>query len=375
MDRLKELPSESVHSVVTSPPYWGLRDYGHDDQIGMEPTPELYAEKIVSIAREIKRVLRRDGTFWLNLGDTYAASRSYQVTQTKDINSKRDDGSFNHMGMAVPAGLKQKDLVGIPWMVAFALRADGWFLRSDIIWAKPNPMPESVTDRPTKSHEYVFLLTKSPRYFFDAEAVKEPCTVDDQRGPRAFGNGGASRFMHRDNGRLYTPDGNGRNVRSVWKIATEPYNEAHFATFPKRLVERCVKAGTSEHGICAECGAPYVRDVTVDPMEIDRSERTHELGRTRSSGTMTKPRYSQTVGWKRPCQHEARTIPAVVLDPFSGSGTTGVVANNLGRDYIGIELNPEYVAMSERRLYNPQPSFMDALRDEYDLQNQQGFTE
>lgn len=409
LERLRELPDESAHCVVTSPPYWGLRDYGTakweggdpecyhkgkyehtvgygspkqatsqgasfvasgdclcgairiDNQLGLEPTPEQYVAKIVEVFREVRRVLHSSGTVWLNLGDSYSGSGK----------GRNPDGFAHHAGFEthrkqsthkgtlignvesgiVPNSCKPKDLVGVPWMVAFALRADGWYLRSDIIWAKSNPMPESVTDRPTKSHEYIFLFSKSERYFFDQEAVREQATSTDNslrdRDSTKLNNTSGRTPM----GGLTTNGYHYRNVRSVWHIATQPFSDAHFATFPEELVRRCVLAGTSEKGVCGECGAPWKRLLEVKPMAIDRSERTHELGRTRSSGTMVEPRESVTTGWQSSCKCAAPIIPATVLDPFSGSGTTGVMASKLGRNFIGIELNPQYVEMAERRLW------------------------
>lgn len=315
---LAKLPAESVNCCVTSPPYFGLRDYGVDGQIGLENTPDAFVAELVSVFREVRRVLRDDGVCWLNLGDSYAANRTYQVTDRK----AGDVGNFK--GSAVPDGLKPKDLIGIPWRVAFALQADGWYLRQDIIWSKPNPMPESVQDRCTKAHEYVFLLSKSPRYWYDADAIAEPAvysglTGQDESGFKnaaAFngkhsanpevrnerGRGGVNAFRgqgaNRDNesgkanrtGRDLQNVGTGvtRNARSVWTIATAPFAEAHFATFPPELAERCIKAGCPEGG--------------------------------------------------------------VVLDPFGGAGTTGLVADRLRRNAVLIELNPEYAAMAKRRI-------------------------
>lgn len=294
---LKSLPECSVQCVVTSPPYWGLRDYGMPGQIGLEPTPEEYVEKMVDVFHEVRRVLRDDGALWLNLGDTFA----------------------------------DKNLVGIPWRTAFALQADRWYLRSDIIWSKPNPMPESVTDRPTKSHEYVFLLTKSSRYFYDADAVREgsgiwrgtdflPTSDKDRAGNGKTSATNASFRNRTDAARI------GRNRRTVWEIATQPTPEAHFATFPEALVEPCIKAGTSERGCCPECGAPWRRIV--------------------ESGGGTAE-----ASWQPTCTCDIMgTVPCVVLDPFGGSGTVAKVARDLGRSSILIELNPEYVGIAKKRL-------------------------
>ena len=300
--RLTELPAESVHMIVTSPPYFGLRSYGigtENGEIGLEATPDAYVAELVAVFRECRRVLRRDGTCWVNLGDAFAS----------------------------------KQLLGIPWRVAFALQADGWWLRSEIIWRKENPMPESVVDRPAKSHEQIFLFAKSARYYYDATAVAEEVLP-----------------------------GSTRNLRDVWSVATQPFAGSHFAVFPADLIEPCIKAGTSERGCCAKCGAPWVREVERTLMVLDRSERTHELGRTRSSGTMVSPPSSKTLGWSPSCSCDAAAtgprvkpeddpvVPAVVLDPFFGAGTTGLVADRLGRDCIGIDLSAEYAAMAEHRL-------------------------
>ena len=306
-----ELPvdDESIDCVVTSPPYWGLRDYGVDEQIGLESTPEKYVENMVNVFREIKRVLKSSGTVWLNLGDSYSSFKDQSVkTQTlsgksRDEPPKGKDSNRNGAALS-KSGLKNKDLVGIPWMVAFALRADGWYLRSDIIWNKPNPMPESVKDRPTKSHEYIFLLTKSPTYYYDADAIREPHTYEESK-PRPSGMvreaqkyrdkvyGGSGTGFQGHSGSLKA-DGTplnhplGRNKRSVWTVNTHPYPDAHFATFPEKLVEPCILAGSP-------------------------------LGGT-------------------------------VLDPFVGSGTTLAVAQRLGRNGIGTDISSEYLALASKRL-------------------------
>lgn len=294
LDQLTSLPDESVHCVVTSPPYWGLRDYGVDGQIGLEATPDMYVNRIVAVFREVRRVLRSDGTCWINIGDSYNSGSSGGLGGSTLGGGKSNQAASNRHGRPLLDALKPKDLVGIPWRVAFALQADGWWLRSEIIWAKPNPMPESVTDRPTKAHEQVFLLTKSARYFYDADAVREPHTSERWGGPEASGtdewkyrNVGDKVGIREREGRTFYPEG-GRNLRSVWTIPTEPYPDAHFATYPTRLVEPCVKAGCPERG--------------------------------------------------------------TVLDPFLGSGTTAFVALSLGRNAIGIELNPEYAELARRRV-------------------------
>lgn len=293
LEVLRTLPDCSVDCCVTSPPYFGLRDYGVDGQIGLEETPGQYIQKLVDVFREVRRVLKDDGTFWLNIGDSYAGNSS--------------------------GGIKSKDLIGIPWMLAFALRSDGWYLRQDIIWHKPNPMPESVRDRCTKSHEYVFLLSKQPHYYFDHEAIQEDASTLEHRpagvvrerefeyaskrnlhpeayapkAPKAIRFGGSKYGDNKNtkfaiySGNEWTPSQK-RNKRDVWTIPAQPTKEAHFATFPEALVEPCILAGSRAGG--------------------------------------------------------------VVLDPFFGSGTTGRVAIKNGRGYIGIELNPEYIEIAKKRL-------------------------
>jgi len=283
-ETLRALPEKTVQTCVTSPPYFGLRDYGVDGQIGLEPTPAEYVEQMVQVFREVRRVLRDDGTLWLNLGDSYTGSANNGGEASKTM-----QGTQAATGKNLPskggAGLKPKDLIGIPWRVAFALQAAGWYLRQDIIWHKPNPMPESVRDRCTKAHEYVFLLSKSERYFYDHEAVREPEVCGRMRGPA----------LHRDtvstngNSGLARRESDGfRNRRSVWTVATRPYKAAHFATFPSALIEPCILAG-----------APF---------------------------------------------------DGLVLDPFTGSGTTAAVALQHGRRFIGCELNPDYIKLAEARI-------------------------
>jgi DNA modification methylase len=297
---LASLPAESVHTVVTSPPYWGLRDYGSSGQLGLEPTPEEYVANMVAVFREVRRVLRADGTLWLNLGDSYATSPAGIVTGDPFATSTLGGGratsrnaNASSRASAKAHGLKPKDLVGIPWRVAFALQADGWYLRSDIIWSKPNPMPESVTDRPTKAHEYLFLLSKSPRYYYDADAVREAYNEASLgRYAYQFGNGPAAAIAKSPavgdgNGHSTVPNPAGRNLRSVWTVATQPYPGAHFATFPPKLIEPAIKAG------CPELGT--------------------------------------------------------VLDPFAGSGTTGMVAQSLSRRAVLIDLNGEYLTQAMAR--------------------------
>ena len=299
IDGLRTLPDASVQTCITSPPYYGLRDYGNDGQIGLEDTPEAYIAKMVEVFREVRRVLRDDGTVWLNIGDSYFSTTkgsggSNPETSPKQAWKGSDNGqAFKPIRLSAgDSGLKPKDLIGIPWMLAFALRADGWYLRQDIIWHKPNPMPESVTDRCTKAHEYLFLLTKSQRYYFDAEAIKEPSVTQ----PHAPGNKklDASRNDADQMQKVWGGDGT-RNRRSVWSITTRPFKHAHFAVMPEALVEPCVLAGSK-------------------PGDL-------------------------------------------VLDPFTGSGTVAVVALRHDRAFVGCELNPDYVKIAETRIFDQAPLF------------------
>ena len=324
-DVLKTLPDQSVHCCVTSPPYFGLRDYGVDGQIGLEPTPAEFVAELLAVFREVRRVLRDDGTLWLNLGDSYTGSAN-----NGGVDSKTMTGRQAATGSSLPtkrgAGLKPKDLIGIPWRVAFALQADGWWLRQDIIWHKPNPMPESVTDRCTKAHEYVFLLSKAERYYFDSEAMQERAvgqSAHDLTGqgyaapgqtPNSGNRSKRDSFKREDSKRAEVIPGQTvgthrldrvesehnlftRNKRSVWTIATKPFAEAHFATMAPDLAETCIKAGCPEGG--------------------------------------------------------------VVLDPFGGAGTTGLVADRLQRSAVLIELNAEYQGIAQRRIAGDSPLFTD----------------
>lgn len=371
---LRTLPADSVHCCVTSPPYWALRDYGVTGQLGLEPTPEAYVTAMVAVFREVRRVLRPDGTLWLNIGDSYAGSWGNYGGQGRGQGGQRpinggsliDNPAHHGTECTRPAtsnnipGIKAKDLVGIPWMLAFALRADGWYLRSDIIWSKPNPMPESVTDRPTKAHEYLFLLTKSARYYYDADAIREPHSPDGRKDTLApLGDKGKVHYGGAD-GHERWPNG-GRNKRSVWEIATESFDGAHFATYPQALVEPCIKAGTSERGVCPTCGAPWVRVVEKETASHEATSATSYDTKSSTAGRLALARQaarakggeyqnaSTTTGWAPTCTHEAEPVPGTVLDPFLGSGTTAWVATRLGRKAIGIDLNAEYLALAVER--------------------------
>lgn len=405
MTILPTLGERSVQCVVTSPPYWGLRSYGFkkDDparlkMIGLEPTFERHLWNLVRVFREVRRVLRDDGTLWLNYGDSFWGGKGQSGTNSPETTARRHQAGVTlqrpHQQVAGP-GLtrpsdgkhriyKPKDLLGMAWRVAFALQADGWYLRSDIIWHKRSPMPESVTDRPTKAHEYVFLFSKSPRYFYDAFAVREAQSAGTFE---RFGNGKAQRKTTdkaieyikgevRSNASFKdsTPDAiiGGRNMRSVWTLSTEPCRDAHFATFPTELVARCLKAGTSEKGCCRTCGAPWKR-VTESERRSTRPGTGSKVSIDRESGETVdcpaKPWAAAEVGNREPKRHvtdfktagwrpgcsclqptDSSLQPCTVLDPFAGSGTVGVVCRRLGLDFVGVELNPEYVAMAKRRI-------------------------
>lgn len=373
------LAAGAVHCVVTSPPYWGLRDYGTVGQLGLEPTPEEYVANMMAVFREVWRVLRDDGTLWLNLGDSYATNggAGYQGKNGQRADRRFTQESLRHRLNRETRNrpgeiLKPKDLVGIPWRVAFALQADGWYLRSDVIWSKPNPMPESVTDRPTKAHEYLFLLAKSNRYFYDAEAIKDPATYAGKvvsLGDKSLSRGQAA-------GAGIDPSGNGtassvtvapgRNRRSVWEIATQPYPEAHFATFPEALVEPCVLAGTSERGVCSQCGAPWERVTERQVPErgpeyngkhaasADDAAGRRILGAVAAGRAAGLPHdnpiaTTRTTGWQPTCACAALTTHPLVLDPFAGSGTVGLVCHRLGRRFVGTDLKPDYCRMAYAR--------------------------
>jgi len=302
LEWLKTLPDECVQCCVTSPPYFGLRSYlGKDDphkhlELGSEKTPELYVKKMTEVFREARRVLRKDGTLWLNMGDSYAGSN--QGTGTRNPTAKQaSNKGTNYIAtrahkslLANVHGLKPKDLVGVPWRLAFALQADGWWLRSDIIWHKLNPMPESVRDRPTKAHEYIFLMSKSAKYYYDTEAIREEGSRYEWN-TQKFKCGDITKHHRSTQGKEEADPSAGRNKRTVWAVATQPFKEAHYATFPPKLIEPCILAGCPKGGI--------------------------------------------------------------VLDPFMGSGTTAMVAQGLGRNFLGCELNADNVRMAKRRIFGP----------------------
>lgn len=357
---LDKLPPRSVQMCVTSPPYWGLRDYGTDKslEIGSERTPEEFVEKMVQVFRSVRRVLRDDGILFLNLGDTYAHSGACggespdgprKARETDRVRQEKVNRAYT-----VPSG----SLVGVPWRVALALQADGWVLRQDIIWAKPSPMPESVRNRCTKAHEYVFMLSKGQDYFYDCEAVREPHSLSsvarasNPNNPRTLSKGaGVSEIGVKS--LAYAVDKvvlnqYGANKRSVWTIASESYAGAHFATFPTKLVEPCILAGTSAYGACAQCGTPWERVVDRNRVATRPGENTKTDGKTpMEMGNRDPLRHTtdtNTVGWAQRCDCATEeVVPCVVLDPFVGSGTTCCVAIEHGRRSVGIDLSAKYL--------------------------------
>ncbi len=333
----------------------------HDAGIGLEPTPEEWVDNMVSVFREVWRVLRDDGTCWVNIGDSYCANvgQGFKPDGGTQRGTLGNTNPFKHP-------TKAKDLIGMPWRLAFALQADGWYLRSDIIWHKPNPMPESVTDRPTKAHEYVFLLSKNKRYFYDATAIREERLdpADDYRRMSKAASYTTKKNSDRQDGGSGFDGWNpvsslvGRNKRTVWTIATAPYSGAHFATFPPKLIEPMVRAGTSEHGVCPECGSPWKRITELTPEYAqllgkswhDHSNDMTDGNRQYKSHPSQVPQKHITTGFAPTCSHEHEPIPATVLDIFVGSGTTVQVARSLGRRGIGIDLSLEYLKLARQRL-------------------------
>jgi DNA modification methylase len=471
LEKLRELPSESVHCAVTSPPYYGLRDYGTaeweggepgcdhiagmargdteretpggrggsfrggavqyrhtcpkcgarriDKQLGLEDTPAAYVARLVDVFREVRRVLRRDGVVFLNLGDSYATSSAGNKTPSgpQQRSAAARSGSLAQYGgpkrTTIVGNLKPKDLIGIPWRTAFALQDDGWWLRQGIVWEKDNPMPESVRDRCTTAHEFVFILTKAARYFWDGVAIAEPSTgqggaaANFKRSTKDHLIPGQSTIQHRED-REPTFDNGTRNRRSVWHFPTAQYSGAHFAVMPLELAQTCIRAGTSEHGCCPACGAPWRRVVgRVKPPEIARSANAKRIGmigrndNERRLGQQLQDFYNAnpptTIGWRPTCKHYPRTNewlsykrtdgsnlrddiaenerrrairaelvdfwkkyetdPCIVLDPFGGRGTTVAAAIDLGRNGIMIELNEDYTAMARDYISSVTPLF------------------
>lgn len=411
LDGLRGLADQSVHCIATSPPYWGLRNYGVPPQdweaieyapmpgvptvtipaqqvaLGLEADPASFVAHVVQIFREARRVLRDDGVLWVNFGDSHL-SKPYRSDNPQSCSKGHTQTQVpqspmgvihNQRGTLLTTGLKPKDLVGIPWRIAFALQADGWTLRQDVIWAKGSCMPESVTDRCTKSHEYVFMFAKSQRYFFDHIAIREPAVATPGWAKQRLKGKNTWEYNNTDARKSVDVVQGGtnletkgivetgmRNKRSVWNINPKPYKGAHFAVWPEALVEPMILAGSSE-GCCATCGAPRQRIIeraqtgTEDYAGKWKDEDAQSSGRrilarvraARAAGNAHDAPFSQpiTKGWQDSCGCGAKTIPCTVLDPFSGSGTTGAVARRLGRGYVGIDLNAEYLVLAKERIF------------------------
>ena len=436
IEMMLSLPDNSVDTCVTSPPYWGLRDYGgggkvwgppeciergegdtsHEwegytrpsentrnnnnslqlksaywepqdqahckhcnawfGQLGLEPNIEQYVKNMVEVFSHVHRILKPEGTLWLNLGDSYASGKSrYSTKEQSIVGGERNDAKLGDLQNGKRACvkshpvLKDKDLVGVPWRVAFALQEAGWWLRQDIIWAKPNCMPESVKDRCTKNHEYMFLLTKSHKYYFDNEAIKENTVKKADKRQSAFTYADNEEWAKdKDASRISKAKGIAeartknyakRNKRSVWWISPKPFPEAHFAVFPIELIEPCILAGTSAYGCCSKCGSAWERIISkpklpkVDDSEIDRygtgKAGVHrKVGQKYADWRVNNP--DITTGWKPTCECNADVVPAVVFDPFGGSGTTAIAAIKHGRNATLTELSEEYVALARRRI-------------------------
>ncbi len=376
LEIMKDWPNGFIDCCVTSPPYWGLRDYGIDGQLGLEKTPEEYLTKMVAVFREVRRVLKKTGTLWLNMGDSYYGSwggsgsrdggqrpKHTECLGRPGVNVSRPGASYTH------DTLKPKDLCMMPHRLAMALQKDGWWIRSDIVWAKPNPMPESVTGRPTKAHEYIFLCTKAPKYYYDADAIREEHKYPDDNN-RPQGNvqaRGTTMAACNSPGNMRVLNPAGRNKRSVWTVPTAPYPEAHFATFPPKLIEPCILAGCPEW-VCKKCGKARERIVDIEKS----SDSTYaSRGKTRPQvGTEEKTAYNSgfnadskrtSTGWTD-CGCNAGFEGGIVFDPFMGSGTTAVVAYENRRQYLGIELNQEYIDLGR----------IDKVKEKYGLFEEEG---
>jgi DNA modification methylase len=383
---MKTLPDGCVQTIITSPPYYGLRDYdGGDAEIGGEETPDQYVQKMVEVFREVKRILRDDGTLWLNLGDSYMSAQGCSPPP-QTLGGQRDMPTTIPGNRKVQKGLKTKDLIGIPWRVAFALQADGWYLRQDIIWHKPNPMPESVEDRCTKAHEYIFMLSKKSHYYYDHVAIKEPASNWGTRDRSEMRDGTTDpKLKHHGLKGSEWEENPMKNKRSVWTVNTKGYKGAHFAVYPEPLIVPCILAGTSKYGCCSKCGAPYEQVVnhTGNPAGILVHKGVPNTANTAgSSGKKGKPvvhtengvrlkkghnptQYSKsepTDEWIPTCNcKDTDVVPCTVFDPFTGSGTTAVVALKNNRNYIGTELNPEYVKIAEARIAEEVPQTLEGI--------------
>jgi DNA modification methylase len=364
LNQLQDLPANSVHTCITSPPYWGMRDYDVEGQLGLEDSIQEHINLLVDVFGEVARVLRDDGTLWLNYGDGYAGSWGAQGSPENYGDDEHEHRPAKNPARHPPGNLQPKSLMGMPWRVAFAMQDAGWILRSEIIWHKENPMPESVTDRPTNAHDHVFLFSQQQEYFYDAHAIREPAS--ENTSPRHANPHTPKRQHDQDNVRATSSFDQAtthavptRNKRTVWSLTSEPYPEAHFATFPTALVEPMVKAGTSAEGCCAECGALTERVLSERETRGDYTmDRGDCLTRGRNSNDglngckfYEKISSRETLGWDPTCDCPAmERVPCTVLDPFAGSGTTGLVAKDHGRRFVGIELNPDYVALAQQRI-------------------------
>lgn len=402
-----------VQTVVTSPPYYGLRDYSADGQLGLEPTLAEYIENMVAVFDEVWRVLRDDGTVWLNMGDSYARAGGWSDNSGLDGKARGESGRAKTYNNVISPGFKEKDLMMVPHRLAIALQSAGdyerearaigramdaitagydeeelpdkvmvilegllneyaelkyaahsWYVRSDIVWHKPNPMPESVTDRPTKSHEYIFLLSKSRKYYYDADAVREENKPESiKRAEYGFNPEVSGHSYWHQEGSLFKPPQSvqmnplGRNRRSVWTITTKPYSGAHFATFPPEIPEVCIKAGTSEKGQCPECGAPWERvaeRTKYEPEEVEIGVRFVDESRGDKTRKLSGSEYNKSVRvtgeyWQPTCGHDHEPVPQIVFDPFNGSGTTVEVAQRLGRIGVGLDLSWDYLQLARER--------------------------
>jgi len=368
-----DIPDESIQCVVTSPPYWGLRKYSGEQEItewgcsfGLEPTPELYVAHTVEILREIRRVLRKDGVVFWNLGDSYWGSAQGYGTQNPTEKQASNAGTLSTilserkpLAMGNHGNLKPKDLCLIPFRVAIAAQEDGWWVRSVIIWSKPNPMPESVQDRPTESHEYILMLTKSNKYYWDIDAVREEYSPTVRWGGDKY-KGAVKEALHGEDAGLDRErncfPSNGRNLRSVWEFPTQPYPDAHFAVFPEALPQKCIMAATPEAGCCSKCGSPWERITESEEIKLRPNSGSIRGECPSSNAYIGQPQRGsmsvkvQTLGWQPTCKCQAGSMPSIVLDPFAGSGTVGKVAKSLGRKAILYDLSSEYCAMAKKRV-------------------------
>lgn len=381
LDLLAQMPPESVHCCVTSPPYYALRSYlpeghpGKAKEIGSEPTLDAFLATMVTVFRAVWRVLRDDGTLWLNIGDSYAAGATKAAARDRPELTGGGCGTWSTRDATERRGitdLPPKNLLMVPARVALALQADGWILRSDIIWSKPNPMPESCRDRPTNAHEHMFLFAKRLRYFYDGDAVREGVTGNahgcgsgigakvSEPGSGVKRNSSFSAAIHN---RTSADCPTSRNLRNVWTIPTQAVKFKHYATFPEKLVEPCIKAGTSQEGVCVECGAPWERVVEIDDHAgaLGKSWHDHKDDEFRGQrgvlGVERMP-HRTTTGWRPTCGCDAGTKPALVLDPFMGSGTVARVCERLGREWIGFDLDERNREMCEKRLRRVQKELL-----------------